>query len=221
MFEVFLYRSPQDYDFIYYQQKERREKLQYGLGRECLYLLEHTPVYTAGRRFQQKHLLISPEICKQRGIHFTYTDRGGDITYHGPGQLVGYPILNLATREMTVHQYIRNLELTIIDTLTCYRIHAQPIKTLTGVWVQDRKISAIGIGVKDSITWHGFSINIDLDLTPFEWIVPCGISDKKVTSLKNELQEKFFCPTVKEFAQTFISVFSKHFSVPELSLVEI
>ncbi len=220
MLEVFIYKSPQNYEFIYQQQSERKEKLKNSTVNECLYLLEHTPTFTAGRQFQQKHLLISPEVCKQRGILFTHTDRGGDITYHGPGQLVGYPILNLASRQMTVHHYIRKLEETIIDTLAYYHISAQTIKSLTGVWIKDRKISAIGIGVKNSITWHGFSININLDLTPFQWIIPCGISDKKVTSLKNELND-FPCPTIEEFTKTLLTVFLEKFHISELSITEI
>lgn len=221
MFEVLIYKNPQNYEIIYHQQIERRNKLQNGIADECILLLEHTPVFTAGRQFQQKHLLISPELCKQRGIGFVHTDRGGDITYHGPGQLVGYPILNLASRAMSVHQYIRKLEETIMDTLACYHISTQTIKSLTGVWVEDRKISAIGIGVKNSITWHGFSININLDLTPFQWIIPCGISEKKVTSLKDELNGHPSCPTREEFIHTFLPIFSKHFCIAELSVTEI
>jgi len=220
MFEVFIYKKPQNYEIIYQQQSERKERLKEGAVNECLYLLEHTPTFTAGRQFQKEHLLISPEICKQRGIFFTRTDRGGDITYHAPGQLVGYPILNLASREMTVHQYIRKLEETIIDTLAIYHISAQTIKSLTGVWIKDRKISAIGIGVKNSITWHGFSININIDLTPFQWIIPCGISDKKVTSLKKELNNST-CPTVEEFTKTLLPIFSEKFHIPELNITEI
>ncbi len=220
MFEVFIYKKPQNYEIIYQLQSEWKEKLKEGTVNECLYLLEHTPTFTAGRQFQKEHLLIPPEVCNQRGIFFTYTDRGGDITYHGPGQLVGYPILNLASHQMTLHQYIRKLEETIIDTLAHYHISAHTIKSLTGVWVQDRKISAIGIGVKNSITWHGFSININLDLTPFQWIIPCGISDKKVTSLKNELNN-FTCPTVAEFTKTFLPVFIEKFHIPEPYIIEI
>lgn len=221
MFEVLIYKNPQNYETIYHQQIERRDKIQNGTAEECLILLEHTPVFSAGRQFQQKHLLISPETCKQRGIDFIHTDRGGDITYHGPGQLVGYPILNLASRMMSVHQYIRKLEETIMDTLAYYHISTQTIKSLTGVWVEDRKISAIGIGVKNSITWHGFSININLDLTPFQWIIPCGISDKKVTSLKNELKRSISCPTREEFMRIFLPIFCKHFCISELSITEI
>ncbi|HOQ31661.1 MAG TPA: lipoyl(octanoyl) transferase LipB [Candidatus Hydrogenedens sp.] len=221
MLEVLIYKNPQDYDTIYQQQIERRDKLQNGMAEEYLILLEHTPVFTAGRQFQQEHLLISPELCKERGIRFLHADRGGDITYHGPGQLVGYPILNLATRAMSVHQYIRKLEEAIMDTLACYHISTQTIKSLTGVWVENRKIAAIGIGVKNSITWHGFSININLDLTPFQWIIPCGISDKKVTSLKNELNRNRTCPTREEFIRIFLPIFCKHFCISELSITEI
>lgn len=217
MFEVFIYKSPQNYKTIYQRQYEWKEKLIAGEVNECLYLLEHTPTFTAGRQFQQKHLLIPPEVCNQKGILFIHTDRGGDITYHGPGQLVGYPILNLASRQITVHQYLRKLEKTIIDTLAHYHISAHTIKSLTGVWVQNRKISSIGIGVKNNVTWHGFSININLDLTPFLWIIPCGIPDKKVTSLKNELPNST-SPTVAQFIKTFLHFFTEKFHISELSI---
>jgi len=221
MFKVFIYQKPQDYLSIYHQQIEQREQVQQNPNYECLFLLEHTPTYTAGRQFQKQHLLISQEECHQRGISFFHIDRGGDITYHGPGQLVGYPILNLATRGITVHQYLRTLETVIIETLASYHIQAQTIKNLTGVWIQDRKISAVGIGVKNSITWHGFSININLDLTPFHWIIPCGIVDKKVTSLKNELNEHQPCPTIDEFIQILLPIFCKHFHIsnPSITLI--
>ncbi len=221
MFEILLYHTPQDYETIYSKQIQHREKVQNHPEYECLFLLEHKPVFTTGRQFQQQHLLISTETCTQRGVQFTHTDRGGDITYHGPGQLVGYPILNLTARGITVHQYIRKLEETIIETLASYQITAQPIKSLTGVWIQDRKISAIGIGVKNGITWHGFSINIDIDLTPFQWIIPCGISDKKVTSLKNELPPHLPCPSVHQFIYTLLPIFTNHFQIPNFSLTQI
>ncbi len=220
-FEILLFNNPQNYDLIYQYQIERRDKLQQGDDNECLYLLEHTPIYTAGRQFQQEHLLLPMEVYKERGISFTHTDRGGDITYHGPGQLVGYPILNLASRNMTVHQYLRNLEETIIETLHFFHITAHTLKSFTGVWVQDRKISAIGIGVKNSITWHGFSININLDLTPFQWIIPCGISDKTVTSLQKELTNNYSCPTIDEFIQVFLPIFFKQFMIKDFSFSQI
>lgn len=227
-FEILFFKNPQNYNLIYQYQIERREKLQQGSANECLYLLEHIPIYTAGRQFHQEHLLLPLEVYKERGISFTNTDRGGDITYHGPGQLVGYPILNLAIRNMTVHQYLRNLEETIIETLHFFGITAHTIKSLTGVWVQDRKIAAIGIGVKNSITWHGFSININLDLTPFQWIVPCGISDKTVTSLQKEINNNYsstnnnyLCPTINEFIQVFLPTFFNQFNIKDFSFSQI
>ena len=147
-----------------------------------LLLLEHPHVITMGRNGHQENLLASGEILDRAGIEFFPTDRGGDITYHGPGQLVGYPILDLRDWQRDVGAYVRALEQTIIDTLDDYGIAAGRIPKLTGVWAGDRKIAAIGVHLSRWVTSHGFALNVATDLSYFQYIVPCGLT-KPVTSM--------------------------------------
>ncbi|MBW2183564.1 MAG: lipoyl(octanoyl) transferase LipB, partial [Deltaproteobacteria bacterium] len=151
---------------------------------DTLILLEHPPVLTVTRKATLKNILVSPEELEEKGISLCHTNRGGDITYHGPGQLVGYPIMNLKAHGKDLHGYVRNIEEIIIKLLKDYTITAHRDKNNPGVWVGEEKIAAVGIAVKSSwITMHGFSFNINPDLSHYSLIVPCGISDKGVTSL--------------------------------------
>ena len=151
---------------------------------DTLILLEHPPVLTVTRKATLKNILVSPEELKEKGISLCNTNRGGDITYHGPGQLVGYPIMNLKAHGKDLHGYVRNIEEIIIKLLMDYDITAHRDKSNPGVWVGEEKIAAVGIAVKSSwTTMHGFSFNINPDLSHYSLIVPCGISDKGVTSL--------------------------------------
>jgi lipoyl(octanoyl) transferase len=147
-----------------------------------LLLLEHPHVITLGRNGHMENLLASGEILDRAGIAFYPTDRGGDVTYHGPGQLVGYPILDLRDWQRDVGAYVRALEQVVIDTLADYGIAAGRIPKLTGVWVEDRKIAAIGVHLSRWVTSHGFALNVATDLSYFEYIVPCGLT-KPVTSM--------------------------------------
>ena len=151
---------------------------------DTLILLEHPPVLTVTRKATLKNILVSPEELEEKGISLCHTNRGGDITYHGPGQLVGYPIMNLKAHGKDLHGYVRNIEEIIIKLLKDYTITAHRDKNNPGVWVGEEKIAAVGIAVKSSwTTMHGFSFNINPDLSHYSLIVPCGISDKGVTSL--------------------------------------
>ena len=151
---------------------------------DTLILLEHPPVLTVTRKATLKNILVSPEELEEKGIALCHTNRGGDITYHGPGQLVGYPIMNLKAHGKDLHGYVRNIEEIIIKLLKDYTITAHRDKNNPGVWVGEEKIAAVGIAVKSSwTTMHGFSFNINPDLSHYSLIVPCGISDKGVTSL--------------------------------------
>ena len=152
---------------------------------DTLILLEHAPVITIGRGSRDStDLLTSEAALHARGIELVETDRGGEMTYHGPGQLVGYPILSLEARGKDLHRYLRDLEQTVIDTLAHFGVTAGRIAGLTGVWVDDAKICAMGIKVTRWVTMHGFALNIDPDMTPFRRdIIPCGIQDHGVTSL--------------------------------------
>ena len=156
---------------------------------DTLILLEHPPVFTITRKDTIKNILVSPDELKEKGIAVCKTNRGGDITYHGHGQLVGYPIMDLKEHGKDLHKYIRNIEEMIINLLTDYGISAHRDKRHPGVWVEEEKIAAIGISVKSSwITMHGFSLNINPDLSHYSLIVPCGITDKGVTSLSKLLR---------------------------------
>jgi len=147
-----------------------------------LLLLEHPHVITLGRNGHMENLLAGDDVLARAGISFYPTDRGGDVTYHGPGQLVGYPILDLRDWKRDVGAYVRGIEQAIIDTLAEYGIEAGRIPKLTGVWVGERKIAAIGVHLSRWVTSHGFALNVHTDLSYFQYIVPCGLT-KPVTSM--------------------------------------
>ena len=162
-----------------------------GLIDHVFMLLEHPPLYTIGRRYKARdHLLVSEDELTRRGIPVYETDRGGDITYHGPGQLVGYPIFDLTEWYQDVFRYLRDLEEVIIRVVADYGIQAERIDGLTGVWVQNEKIAALGIKMSWWVTRHGFSLNVDPDLSMYDHIIPCGIFDKSVTSLSKILESR-------------------------------
>jgi lipoyl(octanoyl) transferase len=158
-----------------------------------LFFLQHPHVYTLGKSGNKGNLLLNESLLKSKGASFYHIDRGGDITYHGPGQLVGYPILNLDSLGLTIREYIYNLEEVIINVLKHYGITATRSEGETGVWldvdnkVKARKIAAIGVRISRMVSMHGFAFNINTDLDYFNYIVPCGIVDKGVTTLKKEL----------------------------------
>ena len=158
-----------------------------------LLLVEHPPVYTLGKSGNRANLLLSPDDLAARGAAFYPIDRGGDITYHGPGQLVGYPILDLDRFFTDVHRYLRELEEVVIRTCAGYGLEAARVPGRTGVWIgpdargPERKICAMGIRCSRWVTMHGFAFNLNTDLGFFDHIIPCGISDRGVTSLAAEL----------------------------------
>lgn len=186
---------------------EKRKNEEIG---DTLLLLEHPPTFTIGRKGQKEHLLINEKYLSERGIHFEEISRGGDITFHGPGQLVGYPIIDLKTKGRDVHKYLRGLEDLIVSVLDDFNIDANRIEGLTGVWVKGHKIASIGVGVKRWITYHGFALNVNTDLSYFDMIVPCGIPDVKMTSIGGWLNMKEEIPmedveeiAIKAFIKTF------------------
>jgi lipoyl(octanoyl) transferase len=163
---------------------------------DTLLLLEHPPVLTLGRNAHRLNILASDELLCSRGVEIVETNRGGDVTYHGPGQLVGYPILDLraATPRMGAIDYVRNLEEVLIRTCAEFQLLTERVSGRTGVWtraggsIPEKKIAAIGVHISRGITSHGFAFNITPDLADFNWIVPCGIADRAVTSLEQETQ---------------------------------
>jgi lipoyl(octanoyl) transferase len=155
---------------------------------DVLLLLEHTPVYTRGRRSTPEELPMGSEWYEAQGIEVRDTDRGGRVTYHGPGQLVAYPIVSLRPYGDDVLEYVRRLERVTTESLAAHAIEATVVEGLTGVWTPGRrKIGSIGVHVSRGVTTHGLAVNVNNDLQPFEWIVPCGIEDVSMTSLAREL----------------------------------
>lgn len=148
-----------------------------------LLIVEHPHVITMGRNGRRENMLASEKLLARAGVEFHVTDRGGDVTYHGPGQIVGYPILDLREWKRDVVAYVRGIEQAIIDALAGFGIQAGRIAGLTGVWVEDAKIAAIGVHISRWVTSHGFALNVDTDLSYFQYIVPCGLS-KPVTSMR-------------------------------------
>jgi lipoyl(octanoyl) transferase len=154
---------------------------------DTLLLLEHDPVVTLGRNARRENMLLPEDELRRRGIAVFETGRGGDVTYHGPGQVVGYPILDLAPDRRDVHRYVRDLEEVMIRTCADYGIAAGRVAGLTGTWVGSEKIGAIGVRIARWVTSHGFAFNVSTDLSPFALIVPCGIRERGVTSLERLL----------------------------------
>ena len=154
---------------------------------DTLLLVEHPHVYTLGRRGQERDILVGAAELARLGVEVHHTDRGGEVTYHGPGQLVGYPVMNLRRWGGGPLKYVRALERTLIETLEEFGVGAESEGRPTGVWVEDRKIAAIGVKVSRRVTTHGFALNVCPDLSYFDHIVPCGMPDSRVTSLSAEI----------------------------------
>jgi lipoate-protein ligase B len=164
-----------------------RRRMAGELDRDLLLLVEHEPVITLGRGTRPASLPLAPAELERRGVGVVEVERGGDVTYHGPGQLVGYPILQLREHREDLHWYLRQLEAALITALAELGIVAGPNPGLTGVWTSGRKIASIGIHVKQWVTFHGFALNVSTDLRGFGLIVPCGIRDVVMTSVAAEL----------------------------------
>jgi lipoyl(octanoyl) transferase len=165
---------------------------------DVLFLLEHPHTYTLGKTAHKENLVGDEKYLSENNISVYDIDRGGDITYHGPGQVVGYPIISLTNWQQDTHKYLRALEETIIKVCGDFGLIGSRLNEYTGVWIDDRKICAIGIKVSRWITMHGFAFNINTDLNLFKGIIPCGIADKDVTSLNRELNKELDIKEVKE-----------------------
>ncbi len=175
---------------------------------DALMLLQHPPVYTRGRRSEDAELPMGAQWYEMQGIEVAETDRGGQVTYHGPGQLVVYPIVSLRPYGDDVHEYVRKLERVAIAALADHDVEAGTIDGLTGIWVGERKIGSIGVHVSRGVTTHGMAINVNNDLQPFDWIVPCGIEGCRTTSLGRELGaeqdlDAFAASVVSRFAEIY------------------
>ncbi len=175
---------------------------------DILILLEHPPVFTLGRNANDSNILASRDFLQQQGIEVFRVERGGDVTYHGPRQLVGYPILDLHNFRQDVGWYVRSLEQTLIRAVSDFGIQGRRIEKLVGVWVDDAKIAQIGARIENWITYHGFALNVDPNMAHFDLIVPCGISDKAVTSMARVLNRTVAMRDVRQRAAArFAEVF--------------
>lgn len=185
-----------DYAEAHRLQKELQAKRISGEIDDTVLLLEHPPVLTMGRSAKEQHVLAAPDVLAARGISVHEVGRGGDVTYHGPGQLVAYPIIDLKPDRRDVRKYMWSLEETMIRTCADFGLAATRVEGLNGAWIGDRKVGAVGVRISRWVTMHGLALNANSDLTHFDLIVPCGIQDKTVTSLTAELGRTVFAADV-------------------------
>ena len=195
-----------DYKEAWQLQKKLQAQRISGEIDDQLLLVEHFPVYTLGKNSPTEHLLID----ESADVSIVQSDRGGNVTFHGPGQLVGYPILDLNDYKKSITWYMRELEELIINILKDYSIEAERKKGLTGVWVNDKKIAALGVRISRWVTMHGFSLNIDPDLKYYRGIIPCGITEYGVTSMASILGDSV--PSMSEIKEKLVSHFISKFS---------
>jgi lipoate-protein ligase B len=199
-----------EYTAAFKFQTELQEKRINGDIRDVLLLMEHPPTLTLAKGDDQKNIRVEHGVLKKKNISVFETDRGGSITFHGPGQLVGYPIMNLTDKGRDIHRYVRKLEEILIETLGQYDIESGRDPDHVGVWVKDNKIAAIGVRVRKWVTKHGFALNVNNDLSFFDLINPCGITDKGVTSLKRLVGHNV---DMKAVSSVLIDNFSSVFNV--------
>jgi lipoate-protein ligase B len=204
-----------EYADAFERQKALVDLRRSGDAPDTLVLTEHAPVYTIGmRKGADQHLIWNEAQLKAQGVTVIRSNRGGDITYHGPGQIVGYPILSLQERR-DLHAYLRDLEAVVIRTLATFGLESARRAGKTGIWLGERKICAIGVAVRTWVTYHGFALNVNPDMSHFNGIVPCGITDGTVTSLQAELGETIDLALVKarlavEFQKVFRNTAAPH-----------
>ncbi len=189
-------------------QGECARRLKDGTGGERVLLLEHPPVITLGRNARPEDVLIDPAVLLGRGIAVERCDRGGQVTYHGPGQLVGYPVLDLSPERRDVARYLRDLEEVLIRTLARFGIATGRVAGLTGVWVGGEKIASIGVHLSRWVTTHGFALNVATDLDAFSLIVPCGIRSRGLTSMERILG---IAPPLEDVASVLLPEFARVF----------
>jgi lipoyl(octanoyl) transferase len=177
-------------DALELQRAVARARITRDIDEDVLLLVEHPPVITLGRASKDAHLLAKPENLTARGVELFEVERGGDVTFHGPGQLVGYPIVDLKRHKQDLHWYLRRIEDVLIRALARFGIPGERVTRYTGVWTRGRKIASIGVHARDWVTWHGFALNVTTELSFFDLIVPCGIPQVAMTSIERELTER-------------------------------
>ena len=213
-YQEFLFKKNLDIKAVYYSNQQYTNEKDLVETKNYLLFVEHLPVFTLGKSGKESHVLLDRQQMREKNISYFQTNRGGDITFHGPGQVVGYPILDLEKFETDLGKYLRNLEEIIILTLAEFGINAGRSAGETGVWIDsdlpgsERKICAMGVRSSRWITMHGFALNVNTDLSYFNHIIPCGIANKQVTSIQNELKHPVNIELVKEILkQKFERVF--------------
>ena len=169
------------------QRELARARISGELAQDLLLLVEHPPVVTLGRSAKEKHLIVPRAALAARGVEVHEVERGGDVTFHGPGQLVGYPIVDLRRHKQDLHWYLRQVEKALIRGVARYGISGERNPSFTGVWTSGRKLASIGVHARDWVTWHGFALNVTTDLSYFDLIVPCGIQSVTMTSMEREV----------------------------------
>ena len=172
------------------QRAVAKARISGAIAEDVLLLVEHPPVITLGRSSKSQHLLASPAQLAARGVELFEVERGGDVTFHGPGQLVGYPIVDLKRHRKDLHWHLRQVEEALIRALAPFGIAAERSVGQTGVWTRGRKLASIGVHVRDWVTWHGFALNVTTDLSYFELMVPCGIAEVEMTSVAREMERQ-------------------------------
>jgi lipoyl(octanoyl) transferase len=191
------------------QRDVARRRITGEIAQDVLLLVEHPPVVTLGRTAKERHLVASPELLRARGVELFEVERGGDVTFHGPGQLVGYPIVDLKRHKRDLHWYLRQVEAALIRAIAEFGVVGERVAQYTGVWTRGRKLASIGVHARDWVTWHGFALNVTTDLSFFDLMVPCGIPDVVMTSLARELGGDVAMPSVEAaVARAFGEVFA-------------
>jgi lipoate-protein ligase B len=197
-----------EYGAAYQLQKKHHQQRVAGEVEDTLLLLEHPPTITVGKAGSTENILVPPERLDQMGISLYFVDRGGDVTYHGPGQLVGYPILDLSSRGGDLKRYVRDLEEVLIRTLDDFSIKAGRDPRHVGVWVGQKKIASIGLSIRDWVTMHGFALNVSTNLEGFSLIHACGVKDRKTVSMKGLLASQ---PSMEQLTVRLLQHFSEVF----------
>ena len=192
------------------QRAVARARISGAIAHDVLLLLEHPPVVTLGRSSKAKNLVASPALLAARGVELFEAERGGDVTFHGPGQLVGYPIVNLRRHKQDLHWYLRQVEEVLIRALDAIGIAAERSEGRTGVWTEGRKIASIGVHARDWVTWHGFALNVATDLSYFDLMVPCGLAGVTMTSVARELGAE--APGIDAVAENVARAFGEVFA---------
>ena len=205
-------------DALSLQRSVARARISGAIDEDVLLLVEHPPVVTLGRSSKASHLLASPELLAARGIELFDVERGGDVTFHGPGQLVGYPIVDLKRHKQDLHWYLRQVEEALIRGLAPFGIVGERNVGYTGVWTQGRKLASIGVHARDWVTWHGFALNVTTDLSYFDLMVPCGIAEVEMTSVARETGDRDAASLARRTREQVVDGFAEVFSLDAVSI---